>query len=297
MISDVDDVLRKLILREVNIQDNEVDVVFDQPKREWSSRLSKPTLDLFLFDLRENLRLRGAEQNRANSRPDGYTEIHRNPIWLDLRYLMTAWVKEAEDEHFLLSSAILGLLRNPYLPKDLLTERLQDQPTAISLEVATFPPENGPVDKFSEIWGVLDNEMRPGVLVTITICMDPFKPAVYPQVTSRQARFVQNTPTPESSSQSIHPVRKSIKADSEVKKSASKTYYSVGGKIRSEKYAPALLSVVLVEKQLPIELDEEGKFAINSITAGEYHLDILYNQKVLKRQIIQVPAPSYEILV
>ena len=56
-----------------------VDVKFDQPKREWSSRISKPTLNLFLFDMRENLRLRGAEQYTTINLPNGTSEIKRNP--------------------------------------------------------------------------------------------------------------------------------------------------------------------------------------------------------------------------
>ena len=61
MITDVDEALRELLLQEIAIKGNEVDIKFDQPKREWSSRLNKPTINLFLFDLRENLRLRGSE--------------------------------------------------------------------------------------------------------------------------------------------------------------------------------------------------------------------------------------------
>ena len=179
MIADVDDVLRKLLIHEIDIKGNEVDIVFDQPKREWSSRLSKPTINLFLFDIRENLRLRGAEQYSTKTREDGKVEVRRNPTRMDLRYLMTAWVKEAEDEHLLLSSAVMGLLRNPFLPESFLPERLQNQPTPVPLEVATFPPEAGPIDKFSEIWGVLDNEMRPGIILTVTVSMDPYSPALF----------------------------------------------------------------------------------------------------------------------
>jgi hypothetical protein len=128
VIADLDEVLRNLLTREIEIKDNEVDITFDQPKREWSARLSKPTLNLFLFDLRENLRLRGAEQYTTLSRPDGNSEIRRNPVRMALRYLLTAWVKEPEDEHLLLSSALTALLRNPFIPVDRLPERMQSQP-------------------------------------------------------------------------------------------------------------------------------------------------------------------------
>ncbi len=282
MIQDVDEVLRKLLIREIDIESNEIDIQFDQPKREWSSRLNKPTINLFLFDLRENLQLRAAEQYKTINYPDGNSEVRRNPVRIDLRYLLTAWVKEPEDEHLLLSSALVGLLRHPFIPRDLLTERLKEQPKPIALTVATFPTEAGPVDKFTEIWGVLDNEMRPGVLVTVTISVDPYLPVVFKQVLTREMRFVQDTAIDQPDSP--HST-----------KAFSKTYWGVGGTINSKKHDASTLSVVLVEKQLPIELDEEGKFSLTGIEEGEYHLDILFNDKVLKRQKFQVPSESYDI--
>jgi hypothetical protein len=284
VISDLDEVLRKLLIREIDLQENEVDITFDQPRREWSARVSKPTLNLFLFDLRENLRLRGAEQYAKIPRPDGNVEIRRNPVRLALRYLVTAWVKEAEDEHLLLSSALIAFLRNPFIPSDLLPDRLQPQPTPIPIEVATFHQEEGPVDKFTEIWGVLDNEMRPGILLTITLSVDPYHPQVFPQIRTRTTRFVQENGSAAT--------RTTLAA-----KPASKTYWSVGGTVKSEKYAPATLALVLVENQTQIELTGEGNFVLHGVVEGEYHLDILYNKKVLKRQKIHVPAPNYEISV
>lgn len=282
MIIDVDEALRKLLIREIEIKGNEVDVVFDQPKREWSSRISKPTLNLFLFDLRENLRLRGAEQYRTVTRPDGMSEVKRNPVRMDLRYLMTAWVKEAEDEHLLLSSALMGLLRNPFLPEDLWIGRLKDQPAPVPIEVATFIPEKGPIDKFSEIWGVLDNEMRLSVLVTVTVSVDPYTPTLFKQVFTREMRFVQDTAI-------------GIANAPESTRSESRRYQSIGGVIKSKKYAPSSLQIVLVETQEEIPISEDGGYVLQKINDGEYHLDILFNEKVLKRHKIVIPSKGYDI--
>ena len=283
MIVDIDEALKKLLEQEIDIQGNEVDINFEQPKRDWSARLSKPTINLFLFDVRENLRLRGAEQYTTIRRADGTSEVRRNLVRLDLRYLMTAWVKEAEDEHLLLSSALISLLRYPFLPQNLLPEALRDQPAPIGMEVATFPPESGPVDKFTEIWGVLDNDLRPGIQVTITVAVDPYRPMVFKQVRTREVRYVQQpeiTPDTTTGSQTI-----------------SKTYWTLGGTIQSKKHAVSTITAVLVEKQLAVDLDEDGRFTLPSLNAGEYHLDILVNNKVLKRQPILVPSDEYEILV
>ncbi len=284
MIADVDEALRKLLIREIGFKDNEVDIQFDQPRREWSARVSKPTLNLFLFDIRENLRLRGSEQFTTISHPDGTSEVRRNPVRMDLRYLMTAWVKEPEDEHILISSALSGVLRNPFLPEYCLSDQLKHQPTPVPLEVANFPPEIGPVDKFSEIWGVLDNELRPGILLTLTLSLDPYLPLVYKQVKTREMRFMQASAPGET------------KAKSGLK-SLSKTYWVVGGTINSEKYDLSTLSIVLVEKKLPIEIQEGGRFSLCKLAEGDYHLDIYFNNKVLKRQQISVPGTDYVIKV
>ena len=282
MITDVDEALRKLLISEIEIKGNEVDIKFDQPKREWSSRVSKPTLNLFLFDLRENIRLRGAEQYTTINLPNGTSQVKRNPVRMDLRYLMTAWVKEAEDEHLLLASALMGLLRNPFLPKELCKGRLEDQPAPIPIEVATFIPEVGPIDKFSEIWGVLDNEMRLSVLITVTISVDPYKPELFTQVFTREMRFVQDTGI-------------GVKDAPESTRSVSKSYVTIAGTIKSKKYAPSNLKMILVEKQEEIKITDEGGYALQKIEDGEYHLDIFFNEKVLKRQKIVIPSKDYDI--
>ena len=129
---------------------------------------------------------------------------------------------------------------------------------------------------------MLDNELRPGVLVTVTVALDPYAPIVAKQVRTREMRFVQDTAIGQSES------LPSTKSD-------SKTYWAIGGAVTSKKHDPSTLSAVLVEKRLAVELDEDGNFAITGIEAGEYNLDILFNKKVLKRQKITVPAPNYDV--
>ena len=284
MIHDVDEVLRKLLIEEMSIKKNDVDIVFHQPKREWSARLSKPTLNLFLFDVQENLNLRTAEIYKTVARADGTTEIKRNPVRMDLRYLMTAWVKEPEDEHLLLASALMALLRHPFLPQHLLSEVFNNQPARIPLVVATHTEKKGPEDKFTEIWGVLDNELRPGVQITVTVALDPYVPVIAKQVLTRELRFMQDTAIGDPLSPPST-------------KTESKTYWGIGGKVSSKKHDLSTLSLVLVEKDLSMELDDEGKFSATGIEEGEYTLDILFNEKVLKRHKLKVPASNYDVEV
>jgi hypothetical protein len=64
MIADLDETIRQLLIAELPIKNGEIDVSFDQPKREWSARLSKPAVNFFLYDMRENATLRQHQWER-----------------------------------------------------------------------------------------------------------------------------------------------------------------------------------------------------------------------------------------
>jgi hypothetical protein len=89
MIADLDETIRKLMIAEIPIKNGEIEVSFEQPKREWSSRLSKPTINFFLYDVRENNILRqhqweqltpGGNNNRSAISPDRLAHLKRSPV-------------------------------------------------------------------------------------------------------------------------------------------------------------------------------------------------------------------------
>ena len=47
MLADLDESIRKLLIEELPIKNGEIDVKFEQPKREWSAKLTKPTVNFF----------------------------------------------------------------------------------------------------------------------------------------------------------------------------------------------------------------------------------------------------------
>ena len=53
-IADLDEALRRLLRRDLERHGFEgVEIAFDAPSKEWSGKLTGPTVDLFLYDLRE----------------------------------------------------------------------------------------------------------------------------------------------------------------------------------------------------------------------------------------------------
>ncbi len=280
MISDVDEALRSLILDSLTVSRQNVDIKYDLPSRDWASRLNRPTINLFLFDIRENLRLRGAEQYRQIPREDGKVEVRRNPVRIDLRYLLSAWTKDPEDEHLLLSDTLLTLLRNPLIPDKYCSEQMRNQQFPVILDAAVYQPEHGPVEKASEIWGVIGNDIHAGFIVTVTITVDPYEPLVFTQVSSIGRSLGQTTP---------EGGRATVETGSEK--------YNEGFFIRTDKYEPSTLTVVLVEKNVAMPVDEEYRVALPTLPAGKYHLDVLYRGKVLKRQAVTVPAEEKMVVL
>jgi hypothetical protein len=45
MIDDLDEALRKLLLRELPVKNGEVETAFEQSRREWSAWFGRPTLN------------------------------------------------------------------------------------------------------------------------------------------------------------------------------------------------------------------------------------------------------------
>jgi hypothetical protein len=118
-IADLDEALRGLLRRELDRHGFEgVLISFDAPAKEWSGKLTGPTVNLFLYDLREALdRSVGSSTER---RDNGRAVVITPPLNLELTYAVTAWTKSVEDEHRMLSQVLAILFSYDELPDDVL---------------------------------------------------------------------------------------------------------------------------------------------------------------------------------
>ena len=169
MINEVDEALRTLVKAEV-VNGADVEVVFDAPTREWASRRNKPTVDLYLYDIREDTRRRGVGQiERRNER--GVVEERQSlPRFFKLAYLITAWTQRPEDEHRLLSAILACFLRYDVMPASALTTLLSQVGFPLGLQVAFPPPEDRQV---SDVWSSLGGDLKPSVDLVITLAIQP----------------------------------------------------------------------------------------------------------------------------
>ncbi|HVF05767.1 MAG TPA: DUF4255 domain-containing protein [Frankiaceae bacterium] len=167
MIYEIDEALRSLIRAEA-LRGTDVDVVFDAPTKDWAARRNEPTVNLYLYDIREDLRRR---QRGLLNEYDGevVTSRHQPPQHFKLSYLMTAWTQRPEDEHRLLSALLLCFLANQTIPAELLPEPARDATYPVAMTVGLPPPEDR---AFADVWSALGGELKPSLDLVVTTPVD-----------------------------------------------------------------------------------------------------------------------------
>jgi hypothetical protein len=168
MIQDVDEALRTLVRREA-LPGTDVDVAFDAPTREWSARRNAPTVDLYLYDIREDLQRREVMWQAFRDQEGFVSSRQPPPRHYKLSYLVTAWTQRPEDEHRLLSAVLSCFVRHEMLPNDVLTGALVGT-MPVFTTIALPPPSDRPL---SDVWSALGGELKPSLdLVIIAPLMD-----------------------------------------------------------------------------------------------------------------------------
>lgn len=175
MIHEVDETLRSIVRRDV-INGSDIEVVFDAPTKDWASRRNTPTIDLYLYDIREDPKRRQSGRIEVKDERGRVTGYRALPRVFKLSYLITCWTQRAEDEHRLLSAMLSCFLRNDRLPVDWLTGSLRDNGWPLDVTIALPPPEDRAL---SDVWSALGGELKPSLdLVILTpIDVTRFRPA------------------------------------------------------------------------------------------------------------------------
>jgi hypothetical protein len=167
VIQDIDRTLEKILVERGKLNRNEIEVSFEQPTSEWSSKLSRPTLNCWTYDLRENLKLRSFEMTITRNEKTGKHSLP--PLRYNVSYLVTAWARRIEDEHQLLSRALAALAgQTAWQPEDcegLLKEQAYEIPVLVAQ-----PLDNGV--NMTDLWSVLNNDMRLGFTLMVTVALD-----------------------------------------------------------------------------------------------------------------------------
>jgi hypothetical protein len=170
MLDDLDSSLKTFLLQELpglqNSGETQVAISFEQPIE--GAIQQKPAINLFLYDVRENLERRSREWKMQ--RQDNGTAIKlQPPARIDCSYLITVWVNanDPQQEHHILSKLMRLLLRHPVLPQAVLQGSLQDPILPVTLTVL----QSGYLQSPGEFWQVLGGVPKVSLHCTATIAV------------------------------------------------------------------------------------------------------------------------------
>lgn len=278
MIADLDGSLEQLLINELSIKNREVLVKFAQPNRTWSAKIDAPIINLFLYDVRENVTLRQHQwqQSTNGNGRDGLAHMKRTPFRIDCLYALTTWAREPADEHRLLSRCLLALLRHPTLPEDVLTGTMRDQPFEVPARVAAHDKLTNP----AELWSALDNELRPSLPYLVTIALDPWQEISGPLVQSMLLR----------SGQSHEPAAEQLAAEPGLTE-----VVTLGGQVKKRGEPQAGLQVAIKGSGLRALTDENGRFRLAPVPKGEHTLLVQSGRGRPKTFKIEAPGGDYNI--
>jgi len=275
MFAEIDDSIRRLLVEKGNLDNGEVDIAFQMPTRQWEAGISRPTINVYLFDIRENTELRNPNPWVVRQGPGNTAIKIRAEIRMDLTYKIAAFATTVEDEHRLLARTLVTLLQNPVLPQEVLDSSLAGQEipgTVVSGAVA----QNG-----ADYWNAMNNDVRPTLDYRVT-----------PRIDLSQEIEVGLALTSRS-------LVSGKEAQREVGPEAARRF-RIGGRIHRIEDPEAGLagaSVFLVERGLDTTTDQLGRYVFGRVPAGSYTLEISAPGMERVRSAIRVPSPVYDVAI
>ena len=295
MIRDLSETLRAMLddeaLKEKFKDLLDAQVSFDRPDENFKP--SQATVNLFLYDVREDPELRSNESVLTLS--NGLAQIRRAPLRVACSYLLTAWpvggAEPALQEHHLLSQALMVLSRYPKIPDKFLQGELKKQrPENDEAKKKLYPALPMLTAKMEgvkdphEFWAAIGGKMRASIRVTATIAMEvvePEKPVAF--VTSHTLRTGERLSAEE----------KKLKPETREEFVLSKG--RIGGRVLTAQNEPVSdAEVTLAGTGLTARTDDDGAYIIGAIAAGVYTVRVQKNATV-KEVSITVPGINYDV--
>ena len=191
MINDLDATLRILISKGLpSVLAEQVQISFDTPDDQFPHQsVTLPAIDLFLYDIRENLELRSNEAY-IDYHDDGAAIRVPAPIRIDFSYLITAWPSEsvqvpAEDEHHLLGEVMRVLVRYTRIPKEMLQGELAEQEPMLPV----ISLQAGRLQSLGEFWQALGGKPKAALTMQVTVSVPTAEPEKVSLVTDKKIKI------------------------------------------------------------------------------------------------------------
>jgi hypothetical protein len=292
MIEALDETIKQFLIQKTPLNQAEVDISFDVPNKEWSGSISKPTINIYFYDIRENLNYSTSQSDWVLERDaNGRMTKSKKGTRYDLSYLITCWTINVEDEHRLLWYILSTLSRHDHLPKDILEKPLDEQPYPLHTKVAH--PE-GILRNVADVWTALDNQLKPVLPYVITVFLDPM---VSWDVQPVRSKFIRISPPLDTLREQQDYLRVARESQNDT---GVTVFNQIGGYVTdaTETGRPVRAEVILLEQGLNTRTDAAGRFTFsNLVERPRYTFIVVAPGYVTTRHEVTIPADSYDIVL
>jgi hypothetical protein len=188
MIADLDRTLDKWLRQDLPPEVTEKLTISFLPPDQVPNTAVLPAIDLFLYDVRQNLDLRNNEWV-VERQPDGKATQKRAPMQVTCFYLISAWASgdaadAAQKEHLILGEILKLLLANPRIPDAYLQGSLLGSSTPV---VAT-PVQTG-AQNITDLWAAFGGKPKVALNYSINVGVEIGKPSDGWLVTQKTIQF------------------------------------------------------------------------------------------------------------
>jgi len=272
MLNAINQAFASLLWERGLIDPQDVDVRFDVPSEEWVDSLTRPTINAFLIELRENTEKRdNAPVTTING---GRAERRMAPRRIDLTYMVSVVTADIEDENELLWRVLATLLKHQQFPSDVLPDSLRGVTPPLVARIAAKEEARNTFD----IWSALGTDPRPAICYIVTAPMDLAVAIEAPLVLTRTARY--------------------RRMGARVEQPAHDVGVQIGGFVRNpagEPVANVLVSPNGAEHGCMTRAD--GQYVLRGVPEGTLRLTVRKDGREQKTVEVHVPGASYDIVL
>ena len=171
MISHIDATIENVLRDE--LPESEYEISFDIPNKEWVNKISgtKPVINIYLYDVHENLQLRSNEWD-IKKNTDGTYRKTPPDIRLDLYYVITVWSPATTDavleEHHIMSLIYAKLFEFSKIPRKYFTTELKRISPAPEIPISVASKDSFKEQGIGQFWSTLEQNWKPAVYLTVT---------------------------------------------------------------------------------------------------------------------------------
>lgn len=126
--------LENFLRAEVPLPAGQVDIEFRAPDRDWSARLTRPTLDVFLHEVRRST-ARSVTGSVTRNTNGAYTREMLSPF-VRVRWCISLWTPEPADEHRVLGDVLSLVATTGGIPDTYLVDPIGQLGNGVELSIA-----------------------------------------------------------------------------------------------------------------------------------------------------------------